>query len=658
VARSPSRRQLLTGGVAAAAAGATVLQVAEGRAQAAGPRAPTVDAKAKDRFTKAVNGYYDALFRKQPSVATSFGNHDYDHLLEDGSATKLDGNAAFYKEWLETLDKLRLELKLPPSRELNDLEALIGRIKGDILYSTKIEVWRKDPAFYPTTAHTAVSGMTAWIDKSNPPMDYAAKKRRDQTSKKLLANVIARLEAIPTLLNNGQQNIKDPPKALVRYAQKTLKDQIAFFETELPEAFASFSDDQLQGLRTANTPVKKAFADYGDYLEKLEKTTKGPEVFAITTAHLKEHFLCYELFEVDPEKLLEAAKLRLDREKADYIKLAETLIKKIHVEPKLKNADEVDKWVKRNLIPARDELIPTARRQLTLLKQFLIDKKLVTIPTLYPDYPPEYQGSRTQRKLPLDPEVADGGGWSCTGPGALEDTDSWRAVYGVTIPGPETKGDDLTAALAEDETNGLLITTAHEVWPGHFMQYLTALTQQENQSRARRCAWTVPGNATCEGWPHYAEQMVVDEGLGQYMLDNKWEGDADFLRFGMISNALLRTGRMIVDLSVQMEKITTVKAAEDFLRDQCFQAPALAKTEGERAAYWGVTDTSYAFGKMMVLKLRQDYEKAVAPTKERLRDFHDKLLNAGQVPLFIIRREIMPENAAWDGKMWDTNPTG
>jgi hypothetical protein len=208
----------------------------------------------------------------------------------------------------------------------------------------------------------------------------------------------------------------------------------------LPEAFASFSDDQLQGLRTANAPVKKAFADYGDYLEKLEKTTKGPEVFAITTAHLKEHFLCYELFEVDPEKLLEAAKIRLDREKADYAKLAETLIKKIHVEPKLKNADEVDKWVKRNLIPARDELIPTARRQLTLLKQFLIDKTLVTIPTLYPEYPPEYQGSRVQRKQPLDPEVADGGGWSCTGPGALEDTDSWRAVYGVTIPEQTRKG--------------------------------------------------------------------------------------------------------------------------------------------------------------------------------------------------------------------------
>jgi uncharacterized protein (DUF885 family) len=61
---------------------------------------------------------------------------------------------------------------------------------------------------------------------------------------------------------------------------------------------------------------------------------------------------------------------------------------------------------------------------------------------------------------------------------------------------------------------------------------------------------------------------------------------------------------------------------------------------------------------MMILKLRQDYEKATAPTKGRLREFHDKLLNAGQVPVFIIRREIMPENAAWDGKMWDTNPTG
>jgi hypothetical protein len=102
-----TRRHLLTGGVAAAVGGATGLQPGEARAQAVGSGMVAIDPKAKAKYVKAVDDYYDALFRTQPSVATSFGNHKYDHLIEDGSENSYKDNAEFYRSSLKTLQDLR-----------------------------------------------------------------------------------------------------------------------------------------------------------------------------------------------------------------------------------------------------------------------------------------------------------------------------------------------------------------------------------------------------------------------------------------------------------------------------------------------------------------------------------------------------------------------
>jgi uncharacterized protein (DUF885 family) len=190
------------------------------------------------------------------------------------------------------------------------------------------------------------------------------------------------------------------------------------------------------------------------------------------------------------------------------------------------------------------------------------------------------------------------------------------------------------------------------------MQYLTGLEQQAHQSLARRLAWTIPGNASTEGWAHYVEQMVVEQGLGPWMVEQGVEVDEDFLRFGQISNALLRTGRLIVALGMQLEhsEFDTRAKAKAYMLNHCFQADALADYEATSASYLGVYNMNYTFGKMMILKLRGDYETA---NKSKLgpewrMTFHNEVLAAGQMPLKVVRQELLEE--AKDLKFDDMMP--
>jgi uncharacterized protein (DUF885 family) len=192
--------------------------------------------------------------------------------------------------------------------------------------------------------------------------------------------------------------------------------------------------------------------------------------------------------------------------------------------------------------------------------------------------------------------------WLLDSPPPLEDLSSVQAVYAVEEPSPDMPDKELQDVLRGCETNGLLVTSAHEVWPGHFMQYVTTLAQQHKQSKARLLDFTVPGNATCEGWAHYVEQMVVEEGLGPVLVAQKWGDDAeDYLRFGQLSNALLRVGRLIIMLHMHYTKEYTTRAdAANYMREKCLQTETLATSEALRATY----DTpmmNYTFGKMMIL---------------------------------------------------------
>jgi uncharacterized protein (DUF885 family) len=209
-------------------------------------------------------------------------------------------------------------------------------------------------------------------------------------------------------------------------------------------------------------------------------------------------------------------------------------------------------------------------------------------------------------------------------PGALERR-ATQAFYYVTPPEVGLAPDKIEQYLEAYYSPGLVMISAHEVWPGHFMQYLTARAHRD-WSLARRMAESY---STAEGWAHYTEQMMVEQGLG--------DGDPK-LKVAQLEMALLRDCRFIASIEMHT-KGKSVDDAIQIFKKEC----GSPEPEARREAYRGTRDPgyiNYTVGKLEILKLRDDY-RAKMGDKFSLIDFHDRLLAGGLVPIKIIRREMM-----------------
>jgi uncharacterized protein (DUF885 family) len=132
-----------------------------------------------------------------------------------------------------------------------------------------------------------------------------------------------------------------------------------------------------------------------------------------------------------------------------------------------------------------------------------------------------------------------------------------------------------------------------------------------------------------EGWAHYTEQMMLDQGYGA--------GDLK-LRLGQLQDALLRNARYIVGIEMHTGKMSFEQGVE-FFRKEGYQTHATAEVETKR----GTSDPTYlvyTLGKLEILKLREDYRK-LRGANFSLLDFHDKFLAQGFPPIKIIRRAML-----------------
>ena len=157
------------------------------------------------------------------------------------------------------------------------------------------------------------------------------------------------------------------------------------------------------------------------------------------------------------------------------------------------------------------------------------------------------------------------------------------------------------------------------------MQYLTRRSHPQ-WPLARKLAHA---QSTAEGWAHYAEQMMIEQGLAQN--DPK-------LKVAQLNEALLRDCRFLASIEMHTEGKSVDDATQLFIRE-CHTPQA----EARREAYRGTGDPgylNYTVGKLEILKLRDDYKKAMG-AKFSLTEFHDRFLSAGSVPVKIIRREML-----------------
>ena len=551
-------------------------------AQTAGAPSPQTQAA----FTHLVDRYFDFYFQASPTAATQAGFHQYDSRLEDFSHSAMEAELAGLTKFRKQFSGIqRSEL---PEQSAGDLDVVTSAIDSRLLELQTIQMWRKDPDVY-------TSGVSYGV--------FLIMRRNFAPPAERLRSVIARERQIPQTLETARQNLHNPPHVYTEVALQQLPDTIKFFQKDVPEAFREVADPKLLAeFRASNDAAVEALKKYQKFLrEDLLPASHGD--FRLGSGNFSKKLLYDEMVDVPLDRLLEVGYADLRRNQQQLKQVAAEIDS--HRTPA-----EVLTDLRKDHPPA-GQLLQSFRDTLGGLRQFIEQKKIITLPSSVPpivEETPPFQRALTTASMDT--------------PGAYE-TKATEAMFNVTLPEPGWKAEKVEQWMQAFNRGTIVSTAVHEVYPGHYTQFLWL---QAAPSKTRKLLYN---NSNAEGWAHYTEQMMLDEGYG---------GHDPKLRLGQLLDALLRDARFIVGIEMHTGKMT-LEQGQTFFINEGLQVPPVAEVEAKR----GTSDPTYLYytlGKLQILKLREDYQK-LRGAEFNLQEFHDRFMQQGSVPMKIIRKSML-----------------
>lgn len=536
-----------------------------------------------------VDEYLAWLHETHPTNATFDGVHLHDDLLEDLSRTAIDGqirDLGGFARRLAAIDPARLT-----DTERLERPALDASIRGRLFELENVRTWERNPQCYGDLLSTSLAGQVLF--------DYAPLAERAR-------RILSKLRQIPRLMQSARDNIKDPPGIYVKVGLESLRGTLKFIDDDLPRALGGLHDLHMLGdLADASTEAALAINGCISYLEN-DVAPRARAPFRLGRERFQQKLLWDEGIGLDADKLLAIATRELRATQEEFRRVAGRIDAK----------DPMAAWARAKADhPAPGQVVATAQDQLEELKTFIQRQDLVSIPA---------SGSVQVAPTPRFYRWTFASMWT---PGPFE-TRSLRAYYYITDADPAWPAERQEEHLRDFSYGALWSISIHEVYPGHFLHY-----QHLRQVAAPlRKSILFSSTAMVEGWAHYSEQLVIDAGFRRQ--------DPN-IKLGQLAEALIRLCRVIVGIRLHCEDLS-VEQGVRFFRDEAFLEEASARREAER----GTFDPSYvlySLGKLMVLKLREDY-KALAGDKFSPRTFHDSLLGNGTVPLWLHRNLMLGEN--------------
>jgi len=426
-----------------------------------------------------------------------------------------------------------------------------------------------------------------------------------------LRSVTARLRGMPQVLAEMRTNIVNPPKEFTDLAVRIAGGSVGFFKDDVAKWATGAAGNDSAALREftqVNDSVVTSMQSAADWL----KTTLLPKSngkYAIGAKAFADKLRYDEMVDVPLPRLLQIGEAQLDKDYKAFVSTAQEVApgKTPQEAMETLNADH----------PTAANLISSANSTVKGLRQFLIDKKVVDIPSdvlpIVTETPP-YARSGTFASMDT--------------PGAYE-TKAKEAFYYVTPPEKDWDAKHVEEHLKLYNRSVMDIITVHEVFPGHFLQFIYA---PQFPTKTRKL---LGASSNAEGWAHYGEQMMVEEGFGNR--DPK-------TRLAQLSEALLRDCRWVVGMREHTMGLTVQKGADEYFTRKCFQQPANAYEEARRGAY-NPTYLYYTLGKLEIYKLRSDYQKARGSSYS-LREFHDAFVKQGAPPIKMVRRILLPNDTS------------
>jgi uncharacterized protein (DUF885 family) len=539
-------------------------------------------------FTAVAHEYLEDIYRREPTQATYLGIHKYDDQLENYSrAAVTDAIAAArrYRDRVSAIDAA----SLTAANQLDQVQ-LLHAIDSRLLSLETVRPWARDADAYS-------SGLTNTA--------YIMIKREFASPEDRLRKLIAREKAMPAALAEARKNLENPPRIYTQIAIDQLDGNRGFFQKAVPEAFAKVTDTALLAeFKAANEAVVAALGEYKTWLQNdlLQRSTGE---FAFGEETYRKKLAADEMIDVPLDTLLATAERDLRKNQAAFAEAARLIDPKRTPEKVLAEI-ELDH-------PAPDKLLSTTQAELDAIGRFMADHHIVTVPKAEP--------ARVQETPPFLRATTTA---SMDIPGPFE-TVAKEAYYNMTLPDPKWSAKEKNDFMREWYYALITNVSVHEVWPGHYLQFLYA----RNFPSDVRKVFGAASNA--EGWAHYAEQMVIDEGF---------HADDPRFRLAQVQDALLRDARFIVGIRMHTRGMTMAEAEEFFVKEGHQPRPT-ARSETKR----GTSDATYGYytmGKLMILKLRDDY-KAKMGDQYSLQRFHDTFIKLGPLPLPLIRKAMLGE---------------
>ncbi len=523
--------------------------------------------------------FFDEYFFKfYPTQGTAAGFHQYDSQLEDYSA-------AAARERIRVLHQFETEFAKQAASDDRDL--ILGRIRADLLELESIRQWRRNPDIYS-------SGLTSSI--------FLIMSRSFAPPEQRLKSVIARERQAAAVFAAAKQKLENPPKIYTDVAIEQLPGILSFFRKDVPEAFrAVHAAPLLADFHKANQGVIDLLTDYQDYL-KTNVLPRSNGDFRIGAENYRKKLEYEEMVDTPLDHLLSIGWQNLRHNQAEFKRVA------AQIDPQRTPAEILQQLEKDH--PPPSNLLQSFRDVLAGLRDFITQHKIVDVPS--PVLPIVEETPPFMRALTFA---------SMDTPGPYEKV-AKEAFFNVTLPESSWSRQQMEEHMAGFNRGTIISTAIHEAYPGHYVQFLWL---QHVSSRVRKL---IGANSNAEGWAHYCEQMMLDEG---YSTDPK-------LRLGQLQDALLRNARYIVGLQMHTGKMTYEQGIEFFVKEG-YQS----RGNGERETKRGTSDPTYLYytlGKLQILKLREDYKK-MRGASFNLEQFHNDFLKQGFPPIKIIRRAML-----------------
>ncbi len=564
--------------------------------------APAAQARggAADALRKLADEYFDQVyFHYAPSNGTLEGFHQYDAQLEDFSRAAVDR---------ETADQERFEDRFAaiPADQLDlnsqgDLELLLGNIHSRLLSLNTIRLWEKDPDQYSSGISNSA---------------FVLMERKFASPDDRLRSLVAREKLMPAALDAARENLKNPPRIYTQIALEQLPDIISFFQSDVPAAFKEAANEQRKAeFSQSNNAVIAALKSYQSWLRK-DVLPRSHGDFRFGAETYSKLLLYDEMVDTPLPRLLQIGYADLHQNQSEFNRIAR------EVDPH-RTAREVLAELGRDH-PAPDHLLESFSQTFQGLIQFIQEKHIVDIPSpvrpTLEDTPPFMRATTTA---------------SMDTPGPFEKV-STQAFFNVTVPDPHAAAQQTEQLMAQFNRGTIISTAIHEAYPGHYVQFLWV---PQAPSKVRKL---LGASTNDEGWAHYCEQMMLDQGYGQPGTGARDARDAKMIRLGQLQDALLRDARFIVGIQMHTGGMTFDQAVKFFV-DEGYETHAGGLVETKR----GTTDATYLYytlGKLQILKLRADLEKKEG-AQFSLRQFHDDFLKQGFPPIKIVRRALLGDTS-------------